>query len=68
MGDRDDDFWRNMVAEHLRSGKFLIFNGGAYVAERDPAVMGQIAGAIGLSASTEGAAFSNYTTYTEPPT
>lgn len=53
IGAMPDDFWKDMTEECLRTGKFVIFDGGAlYVAEKDPHITKRISEIIGLSSST----------------
>jgi len=52
IGGMPDDFWRDMIDECLRTGKFLVFDGQAlYIAEKDQSVMRRISEIIGLTPS-----------------
>jgi len=69
IGAMPDDFWEGMIHECLRSGKFMIFDGGAlYAAERDPAVMRQISEIIGLAPSASASAISTSSSANESST
>ena len=59
IGGMPDDFWRDVIDECLRTGKFVVFDGQAfYIAEKDPLIMRQISEIIGLTPSAETAATS----------